>query len=165
MKQNLKKYLSTIVVCGVALSADIITKYLVNTRMELFERINIIGSFIQLTKLYNKGGIFGIMQGHQKFFLIISIVVLCLLVALYIFEKNKTWIFSISMGLIFSGALGNIIDRLIGRPGVVDFIYIGVDHVYRWPAFNIADSAIVVGAILLLVFFYFQERAKKAETN
>ncbi len=164
MKHNLKKYLSTIVVCGAALSADIVTKYLVNTRMELFERINIIGSFIQLTKLYNKGGIFGIMQGHQKFFLIISIVVLCLLIALYIFEKNKTWIFSISMGLIFSGALGNIIDRLIGRPGVVDFIYIGVGR-YRWPAFNIADSAIVVGAILLLLFFYFQERAKKTETN
>lgn len=145
-----------------ALAADILTKYLVNTRIHLYERIDLIGSFVQLTKLYNKGGIFGILQGYQKLFLIFSIIVLCIMIALYIYEKNKTLLFSISMGLIFSGALGNILDRLIGRPGVVDFIYIGVDRIYRWPAFNVADCSIVVGAILLLIFFYTQGREKKA---
>lgn len=145
-----------------ALAADILTKYLVNTRIHLYERIDLIGSFVQLTKLYNKGGIFGILQGYQKLFLIFSIIVLCIMIALYIYEKKKTLLFSISMGLIFSGALGNIIDRLIGRPGVVDFIYIGVDRIYRWPAFNVADCSIVVGAILLLIFFYTQGRDKKA---
>ena len=145
-----------------ALAADILTKYLVNTRIHLYERIDLIGSFVQLTKLYNKGGIFGILQGYQKLFLIFSIIVLCIMIALYIYEKNKTLLFSISMGLIFSGALGNILDRLIGRPGVVDFIYIGVDRIYRWPAFNVADCSIVVGAILLLIFFYTQGRDKKA---
>ena len=160
--KNIKKYSVTLSVCMAALAADILTKYLVNTKIHLYERIDIIGSFVQLTKLYNKGGIFGILQGYQKLFLIFSIIVLCIMIALYIYEKNKTLLFSISMGLIFSGALGNILDRLIGRPGVVDFIYIGVDRIYRWPAFNVADCSIVVGAILLLIFFYTQGRDKKA---
>ena len=160
--KNIKKYSVTLSVCMAALAADILTKYLVNTKIHLYERIDIIGSFVQLTKLYNKGGIFGILQGYQKLFLIFSIIVLCIMIALYIYEKNKTLLFSISMGLIFSGALGNILDRLIGRPGVVDFIYIGVDRIYRWPAFNVAGCSIVVGAILLLIFFYTQGREKKA---
>ena len=162
MIKNIKKYSVTLSVCMAALAADILTKYLVNTRIHLYERIDLIGSFVQLTKLYNKGGIFGILQGYQKLFLIFSIIVLCIMIALYIYEKNKTMLFSISMGLIFSGALGNILDRLIGRPGVVDFIYIGVDRIYRWPAFNVADCSIVVGAVMLLIFFYTQGREKKA---
>ncbi|HNX58213.1 MAG TPA: signal peptidase II [Spirochaetota bacterium] len=162
MIKNIKKYSVTLSVCMAALAADILTKYLVNTRINLYERIDLIGSFVQLTKLYNKGGIFGILQGYQKLFLIFSIIVLCIMIALYVYEKNKTMLFSISMGLIFSGALGNILDRLIGRPGVVDFIYIGVDRIYRWPAFNVADCSIVVGAIMLLIFFYTQGRDKKA---
>lgn len=162
MIKNIKKYSVTLSVCMAALAADILTKYLVNTRIHLYERIDLIGSFVQLTKLYNKGGIFGILQGYQKLFLIFSIIVLCIMIALYIYEKNKTMLFSISMGLIFSGALGNILDRLIGRPGVVDFIYIGVDRIYRWPAFNVADCSIVVGAVMLLIFFYTQSREKKA---
>ena len=162
MIKNIKKYSVTLSVCMAALAADILTKYLVNTRIHLYERIDLIGSFVQLTKLYNKGGIFGILQGYQKLFLIFSIIVLCIMIALYIYEKNKTMLFSISMGLIFSGALGNILDRLIGRPGVVDFIYIGVDRIYRWPAFNVADCSIVVGAVMLLIFFYTHGREKKA---
>ena len=162
MLKNIKKYSITLTVCMAALAADILTKYLVNTRIDLYERINLIGSFVQLTKLYNKGGIFGILQGYQKLFLIFSIIVLCIMIALYVYEKNKTLLFSIAMGLIFSGALGNILDRLIGRPGVVDFIYIGDDRIYRWPAFNVADCSIVVGALMLLLFFYTQGRDKKA---
>jgi signal peptidase II len=68
------------------------------------------------------------------------------------------------MGLIASGALGNIVDRIIpGRPGVVDFISIGVDGVYRWPSFNVADSSIVVGALLLIIVFYREEKRRKRQ--
>lgn len=160
-KTNLKKGLITLSVFAVFLGADILTKWLVESHIALYERINVAGSFVQLTLVYNKGGVFGIMQGHQIFFLVVSFIVLCLLIGFYLYEKNRNMPFVIAMGLVFSGAVGNILDRLLGKPGVVDFIYIGNDRIYRWPAFNVADAAIVVGALLLMLGFYLQERKRK----
>jgi signal peptidase II len=154
----MKRHFLTLGVFAGGLVFDIITKFIVNTRMNEFERINVIGSFIQFTKLYNKGGVFGIMQGHQRFFLVVSMFVLCLLLLFYLFERKKGMLFSVAMGLVFSGAVGNILDRALGRPGVVDFIYIGIDRFWRWPAFNVADSSIVVGALLLIFVFYRHEK-------
>jgi signal peptidase II len=157
-KINMQKHLVTIGIFGFFLVLDIVTKYFVEAKIGLYDKINVIGSFIQLTKIYNRGGVFGIMQGHQKFFLIVSVAVLILMILFYFFEKKKSQPFLCAMGLIFSGAVGNILDRLMGKPGVVDFIYIGVDQVYKWPAFNVADSSIVIGAILLVIVFYKQEK-------
>ena len=71
------------------------------------------------------------MQGYQAYFLVVSIIVLIFLVLFYIFEKEKKPLFCYSMALIVSGAIGNIIDRISGRPGVVDFLYIGNDEVFQ----------------------------------
>ena len=162
----MKKHILTSAIFVVILGCDIISKYLVEMHIGLYERVNVIGSFVQLTRLYNKGGVFGIMQGHQMFFLTVSCAVFILLIVFYYFEKNKTTAFCSAMGLIFSGAVGNIVDRLSGKPGVVDFVYIGNDNYYRWPAFNVADAAIVTGAILLVIVFYLQEKSiKKAQDN
>ena len=104
------------------------------------------------------------MQGHKNLFLVVSIIVLTLMMIYYLLEKNKTVLFSVSMACIMSGAVGNIIDRLVpGRPGVVDFISVGVDGIYRWPSFNVADSSIVVGAFLLILVFYREERKRKSQ--
>jgi len=79
-------------------------------------------------------------------------------------EKQKSMLFCSSMALIIGGAVGNITDRLVpGRPGVVDFISIGVDGIYRWPSFNVADSSIVVGAFLLAIIFIREEMRRKAQ--
>ncbi|MGL4368575.1 MAG: signal peptidase II [Spirochaetota bacterium] len=161
--KNLYTYLTTAGVFALFLAADILTKYLVETNVGLYQRIDVLGSFVQITKIYNRGGVFGIMQGHQMFFLIVSLLVFLLLLLFYVFEKNKNYSFAVAMGLIFSGAIGNILDRLMGKPGVVDFVYIGDDSIYRWPAFNVADAAIVVGAFLLIIVFYLQEKKASAE--
>jgi len=162
-KINIRKHLISAALFALSLGADIVTKLLVVANVDLHERINVLGSFVQITLLYNRGGLFGIMQGYQSFFLIVSIVVLGLMFVYYALEENKTPLFCNSMALITSGAVGNILDRLLNKPGVVDFIYIGVDHVYRWPAFNIADASIVTGAGLLLVFYIKEERRRKKE--
>ena len=78
-------------------------------------------------------------------------------------EKNKTYLFCNSIALITSGAIGNILDRISGRPGVVDFISIGDDSIFRWPAFNVADAVIVVGAFLLIIVYYQDEKKKKLQ--
>jgi signal peptidase II len=145
------------------ISLDIATKQAVVSAFGAGERADFLGGFLRIALVYNEGGVFGIMQGHKNLFLIVSIVVLALMLLYYLYEKNKTMLFSISMACIVSGAVGNIIDRLVpGRPGVVDFISVGVDGVYRWPSFNVADSAIVAGAFLLILVFYLDEKKRKA---
>ncbi len=107
---------------------------------------SIPGGFLRITLVYNEGGVFGILQGYKNMFLVVSLLVLTVMVGYYAYEyiyrKNRSMIFSAAMALIVSGAIGNIIDRLIShRPGVVDFISIGVDGVYRWPTFNVPIPA------------------------
>jgi signal peptidase II len=161
----MKKHMIAGILFAFSLALDIVTKELAVAHIGLHERIDVFGSFVQLTLLYNRGGLFGILQGYQTFFLIVSILVLSMLVVYYALEKQKTPLFCGAMALVMSGAVGNILDRLLGKPGVVDFIYIGDDAVFRWPAFNVADAAIVIGAFLLLLYYYREEKQRKADRS
>jgi len=160
----MKRNIYALLILVSTLVMDIVTKILVVRNLNYYDRVDFLGGFLRLTLVYNEGGVFGIMQGYKNVFLIVSIIVLALMIAYYIYEKNKTMLFSLSMALIISGAIGNIIDRLVpSRPGVVDFISVGVDGVYRWPSFNVADSCIVVGAFLLVIVFYQEEKKRKEQ--
>ena len=161
----MKKHFITASIAIVVLAFDFFSKLKIEASLGIGERIDVIGSFVQFTRIYNEGGVFGILQGYKNFFLVVSLLVLVALVFFYCHEKIKTNMFIVAMGLIFGGACGNIMDRLLGKKGVVDFVYIGVDNVYRWPAFNVADSCIVVGAFLLVILFFCQERALKKMKN
>jgi signal peptidase II len=156
---------------AITLVLDLVTKSLVVSHISLHERIDVLGTFIQFTLVYNEGGLFGILQGFQALFFVISLIVLGLLIVLYVSERDRKPLFHYAMALIGSGAIGNIIDRfmsmfgLSNRPGVVDFIYIGDDAFYRWPAFNVADAVIVIGALLLVIVFYQEEKKKTRDSE
>lgn len=157
-----KKYSIAAVIFATVLGLDVITKNAILSAIVEGERIDYLGGFLRFTLTYNEGGVFGILQGYKNVFLGVSLIVLVLMFAYFIYEKNKTWLFTIAMSLIMGGAVGNIIDRLIpGRRGVVDFISVGVDSVYRFFTFNIADSGIVIGAFLLIIVFYQEEMAAR----
>lgn len=159
----MKKHIAPLIIMIVALIADLFTKELALNRLGLFRRVDFMGGFLRFDLTFNEGGVFGIMQGHKMFFLVVSIIVLALMTGYYFYEKNMSMLFRIAMALIIGGAIGNIIDRLIpGRPGVVDFISVGVDGIYRWPTFNIADSVIVVGAFMIIIAVYIEEKRSKA---
>lgn len=159
----MKKHITPLIVAITALLADVFTKELALDRLGLFRRVDFLGGFLRFDLTFNEGGVFGIMQGHKMFFLVVSIIVLALMTGYYFYEKNMNLMFRVAMALIIGGAVGNIIDRLIpGRPGVVDFISVGVDGFYRWPTFNIADSVIVVGAFVIIIAVYFEEKRHKA---
>ena len=165
-REQLQTYLLPPVLISGILALDIVTKYLIVRNYGFGDRTDLLGGFLRIALVYNEGGVFGILQGHKNLFLIVSIIVLALMVVYYILEKNKSILFNTSMALIVSGAVGNIIDRLVpGRPGVVDFISVGVDGVYRWPSFNVADSSIVVGAFLLILVFYREEMKRKKQAG
>ena len=133
------------------------SKWLVLTKMELNEIVPVIGEFFQIMSHRNRGAAWGILQDQRWFFLVITTIILAMLLYWLWKLRNTTerWT-RLALALIISGAIGNLIDR--ARTGeVVDFLKfhfqgsIGsweIDYVY--PLFNVADSAIVVGAILLI---------------
>ncbi len=162
MKEKIKLYLPLTLVISAIIALDIVTKIQIVKNFSLGERFDMMGGFIRIALVYNEGFVFGLGQGYKNVALVISLVVLAAMVVYYFMESNRSFIFNSAMSLIVSGAVGNIIDRLIpGRPGVVDFISVGVDGVYRWPSFNVADSSIVVGAFLLIIVFIREEKKRK----
>ena len=105
--------------------------------------IPLIGEYIRLTYVENRGAAFGLLQDQTAFFILVGFVVIGVIVASYRQIKEPNWSLNLALGLQMGGALGNLVDRI--RYGyVVDFFDLTV-----WPVFNIADSAICVGVALL----------------
>lgn len=111
----------------------------------------VLGETVRLTLLYNPGAAFGLYLGpHSRWiFLGLSLVALVVLWRLYRETAPSRVMRTLAIGLLSGGAVGNVFNRLWSQRGVVDFIDIGIGDL-RWPAFNLADSAISVGAVLLV---------------
>jgi signal peptidase II len=136
---------------------DQVTKWIVKSTMLLHQSVSVIGETVQLTFVENPGMAFGIrlFQTHpflgRWFFTIVSFVASGILIW-YIYKmRYERMTYRISLALILGGAIGNLVDRLIyGR--VVDFMDVDVPDMLgmqRWPVFNVADSAVVCGMILM----------------
>ena len=144
--------------------ADQATKALVLARFAYGERLE-VAPFFNLLLVYNKGAAFSILaqaDGWQTPLLAAFAIIASAIVATLIVRRPDERLFCVALALILGGALGNLVDRL--RFGyVVDFLDF---HAYgwHWPAFNVADSAITVGAVLLILegFFGNERRAGPA---
>ncbi len=135
----------------VVILLDQMTKYLAEAKLVYAEPMAVLPSF-NLTLLYNRGAAFSFLSdagGWQRwFFVTVSFLASVALVIWLRKLKPEQWQLALALSLVLGGAIGNLIDRLwLGH--VVDFIQVYYRDFY-WPAFNIADSAITVGAILLL---------------
>ena len=132
---------------------DQITKALVIFFFELYESIAIL-PFFNLTFVVNYGFAFGLFNNPSLNQILVSIVILIIILYfLYLLMKTQDKIFQLTLVIILAGAIGNFIDRIY-RGFVVDFIdiYIGKFH---WPAFNIADSCITVGFVIMMINILF----------
>lgn len=143
-----------IIIIVIALAADQLSKFLLVPILESSPgyTLPIIDGVFHLTYVQNQGASFGILQGKQLFFIIATVVVLTF-ATVYIICGRKThpFILKLSLALLWAGASGNFIDRII-------FGYVRDMFDFRlinfW-VFNVADSCLVVGAILLSVYFLF----------
>jgi len=124
------------------LSSDQISKAFVSAKLQLDQTIPLIKGITGLTLVHNRGAAFGIFRNQFYLFIIAGIAAIVLIYfGIKNNRQNKSYVLCLS--LILAGALGNLIDRL--RFGyVIDFI-----NFYIWPVFNIADSAITIGAVFL----------------
>lgn len=135
---------------------DQFTKALIESNLAIGESILDIG-FFRFTRIYNTGASFGIFQGHNVLFAVINFIGLAVILSLVFFNRRRFPLLDlklviISLGLIAGGIIGNLTDRLTSGQ-VTDFI----DFSF-WPAFNLADSAIVIGAIILCFAIILQSR-------
>lgn len=123
------------------LSLDQLTKFLVTRNLPLNQSFPVIKGIFHISLIHNRGAAFGILKNQTPLFITASIFAI-IFIFLNLKNKNKR-LHSFSLGLILAGALGNLIDRLfLGH--VIDFLDFRI-----WPVFNVADSAITIGAILL----------------
>lgn len=157
------KYWILLIVSAFVLSLDQWTKYVVQQRMALYQRIEVIPGFFNLTHVRNTGGAFGIFGGERSgigalLFVVVSLMAVGILLLLFARVKEHEKTLSLSYSLILSGAIGNLIDRL--RYGeVVDFLEFYISS-FHWPAFNIADSAICVGVGLMALELLVRDKKK-----
>src|SRR6202035_4932847 len=144
------------------------TKHLVAQRIPLYRHIQIIPGFFSLTHTENTGAAFSLFAnstGPWKTGLLIAFSVIALVVVSILLWKNHHahMVSGIGLSLIMGGALGNLWDRVL-RGRVVDFLLLYVKR-YQWPVFNLADSAIVVGAGLLVVEILFAKSSAHDEAR
>jgi signal peptidase II len=147
-----RKYWILLIFCIGILVLDQWTKSLVVQKLPLYQRVEVIQGFFDLTHVRNTGGAFGIFGGEKGglgsiLFVVVSLIAIGAIVFLFLRIKENERTLAFSFSLILSGAVGNLIDRL--RYGeVVDFLDFYLSS-YHWPAFNVADSAICVGIGLM----------------
>jgi signal peptidase II len=145
---------------------DQATKFLIAGTIGFYESVPIISGFFNLVHVRNRGMAFGLMNrpdaGISLYFLIAVTIIAVLLIIIWsvrLKHDERGLLFGLS--LILGGAIGNLIDR-IRLKEVIDFldVYIGS---YHWPSFNVADSAITIGAIWIAVYIVFFNKAGSEE--
>lgn len=132
---------------------DQITKAAIVKNFILHEARPVIEGFFNLVYVMNPGAAFGFLAGASEtfrylFFIGITVLVIVLIIYYIAESKSQNMLFIISMTLIFAGAVGNLIDR-IRYGAVVDFLDFYI-RTWHWPAFNVADSSISLGAVLMI---------------
>src|ERR1700687_3675323 len=147
-----------LLIAAAALILDRVTKWQVQERIELHDGITIIPGFFRLIHLDNPGAAFGFFSQTPtplKLGLLIALSIVALVPVSVLLWRSSRALSSTSVGLalILGGAIGNLWDRLLHHR-VTDFLLFYYRQ-YEWPAFNFADSAIVVGAMLLVVDLLF----------
>ncbi|MCK4766099.1 MAG: signal peptidase II [Candidatus Aminicenantes bacterium] len=149
--KNKKKYL---LIFTFIVIADQVTKYIIKATLPLYDKIDVIKGFFRITHVQNSGAVWGILSDHPNQWVSLVItglsIVALIVVFYYFFKLEAGCTFELtSLSFIVGGALGNIIDR-VARGYVVDFIdmYIKSHH---WPTYNIADSFITVGVVILII--------------
>lgn len=125
----------------------------------------VIDGFLQLVRVLNDGGAWGLFSGKSCFLTGISIIALIVIFAVFLFGQNRQRLVQIALGLFAAGICGNLYDRIFNDGLVRDFI----DVVYwpgrHWPAFNVADSLLCIGVGLLIISTFFTGKSPQTHAR
>lgn len=143
-----KKYNFVLSIALFIVFLDQFTKFLIKQNLQLNQSIPVIKNIFHLTYITNTGSAFGLFKGLNWFFIIFSIIVIIAIFYFITQIKNNEKLMQFSVGLLLGGTIGNLIDRVV-YGFVVDFIDFRI-----WPVFNVADSAVTIGIIVLIVLLW-----------
>ena len=141
---------------------DVVTKYLAEARLPRYREVPILGDVFQLQLVYNPGAAFGLHIGDYSrwFFTGLTVVALGVLAVMVRHTKSGDALRYYSIAAIMAGATGNLFDRLRSSQGVVDFLLFSVGS-FRWPNFNVADTAVSCGAGVLALARWQEDRHRR----
>jgi signal peptidase II len=152
-----------LIIAAFVVALDQISKLWVSSHLELYETIPLVGC-LSLTHVRNTGSAFGLFANQAFLLTLVAIVGLVVILLFYRYLSRFNILGILALGLIFGGALGNLIDRL--RFGyVTDFVDVRLWGDFHWPTFNVADSAITVGSIVLAVFIFLAFRKEDGKAS
>ncbi len=142
--------------------ADQVTKAIVVATLSLGERVEVVGDLIQLWHVRNTGAAFSLFPGVTWLFVLVTVGALVMIGYFFRAFRGRTMWLHVVLGAILGGTLGNLTDRL--RAGyVVDFVSVGIGDL-RWPTFNVADSSLVIGIGLLMLYLTFGDERRSDAT-
>lgn len=147
------------IVAAFVIVLDQATKVFIRYLMPVNSSYPLVPGIIHVTHVRNSGAAFGLLPNQKIIFLVVSIVVIAVIVYYYLRAKVEDRQQMLALGLLLGGAVGNVIDRIfLGE--VTDFIDLRI-----WPVFNLADSSIVVGAIMLSIIFLINARKESSQVG
>ena len=158
----MNKYFFTALISSTIVVLDVFTKYLIVQKIQLWEAVPVIDNFFQLVFYTNKGAAFGFLNNDSSWqiylFIAITLFALAVIANMIKTTAKEDKMFLAALALIMGGAIGNLIDRICYGYVVdfLDFSFFGT----HFPAFNIADSAITIGAILIIIKYCLPFRKK-----
>ena len=142
---------------------DQLSKLLISKFMHPGQSIKVLGFFFHLTYVKNPDAAFGIPMGSPYLMMILTSIATVLLLIYFSRLKGQGKLFYSGLVLIIGGAIGNLIDRFRMKE-VIDFIEIGLRRL-KWPVFNIADSCVTIGIIIIIWVWFFEKKEKPEERN
>jgi len=158
------RYAILAAVTALVLVIDQATKVYIDRTMQLYQSIPVVKGLFSITYMRNKGAAFSFLSSFDyrlPFFILVSLVAVVAILVAYRKLRDDQRFAALSLALILSGAVGNLIDRIrLGE--VIDFLDV-FWQTHHWPAFNVADSAICVGVALLAGDMMLEERRRKKE--
>jgi signal peptidase II len=151
LAEHIRNMLPMFIVAIIAVFIDQLTKAIARKVVAPVGDIEVIKGFFELSYVENTGAAFGTFSGQNTIFIIIGFAAIILIFVYYKQFIDSTWM-KISLGFLLGGALGNLLDRIIFHC-VTDFIRVRwwLIHPRWWPNFNIADAAVLIGAIMLIL--------------
>jgi signal peptidase II len=148
------------ILAGIIVVVDQVTKLMVLNSLPYGRELVMIDGFFRFVHWGNTGAAWSMFHGNNEILAIVSLVALLFLVIYRRHFDVRTWLGQVSMGLIFGGIVGNLIDRLF-RDHVIDFLYFYLQQrggkEIGFPAFNVADTAICTGVGLLFILSWRQD--------
>jgi signal peptidase II len=161
LNRNIRDYIILLLTAGAVVTLDQWTKWLVRENLPfqgtwLPEWLDWLSPYARIVHWHNSGAAFGMFQDASAIFTVLAFLVIGAI--LYYFPRvdSGDWSLRLAMGLQMGGAMGNLVDRLVRDGKVTDFISVG-----SFPVFNVADSSISMGVVVLLVSVWIKEQHEK----